>query len=543
MPSPGFHYSTMTLNSLDLKKGWMFMLDNCAEWRKFWFVLDSSGLKYYTNSDAEERDEPEGEIDISCCLEVVEFEADKNYGLQIHMRDAEITLSAMTSRIRRNWIDVLQRRIRTTKSPDNTRCPDNTGTRSTSQNAEMFGFSHPDRHDSGSEPTCPSHDDPDLTSLPLTNHREAGVGRDTEQEKRLGDRTKWFQEAISDREAESPWDKVQLKKGAVACVKPQIPEIMTGTDIEKKWEDFEKIPVGDMWSFSLIGSEASQGTNQALQTEVTSLKQEIEVPRTDRAGYGSAVPCGPGSPCASRLEELEREHRKRLQEMEREHEGERKEMETQREQMLKKEAHHAAQAIEALRKAHQEELERVKGGGEQTDSTGLKSECVCLQQELDGLSERYTQRCVELTQLQNTTGQRHTLIEERHREMEQLQRENQELQARLTEEMSLMRSFITDQRSGIVPVRSYEHSASELEMLLRAKENEIEYLHKEISCLRSEIQSLIKEKQELSERYKAVYVELCGLKGLSDLEISSLKEHLRLTNAALKEEQQHQLRP
>lgn len=29
-------------------------------------------------------------------------------------------------------------------------------------------------------------------------------------------------------------------------------------------------------------------------------------------------------------------------------------------------------------------------------------------------------------------------------------------------------------------------------MLLRAKENEIEYLHKEISCLRSEIQSLIK---------------------------------------------------
>lgn len=67
------------------------------------------------------------------------------------------------------------------------------------------------------------------------------------------------------------------------------------------------------------------------------------MPRTDRAGYGSAVPCGPGSPCASRLEELEREHRKRLQEMEREHEGERKEMETQREQMLKKEAHHAAQ--------------------------------------------------------------------------------------------------------------------------------------------------------------------------------------------------------
>lgn len=94
------------------------------------------------------------------------------------------------------------------------------------------------------------------------------MGRDTEQEKRLGDRTKWFQEAVSDREADSPWDKVQLKKGAVARVMPQIPETMTGTDIEKKWEDFEKIPVGEMRSLSLIGSDAPQGTPDALQTEV-----------------------------------------------------------------------------------------------------------------------------------------------------------------------------------------------------------------------------------------------------------------------------------
>ncbi|KAK3510874.1 hypothetical protein QTP70_022831 [Hemibagrus guttatus] len=483
------------------------------QWRKFWFVLDSSGLRYYTNPDAEERDRPDGEIDISCCLDVVEFKADKNYGLQIHMNDAEITLSAMTSRIRRNWIDVLQRCIRSTESPDNVR----------------------------SEPTSPSHDDPDMMSLPLTNHREAGVGRDTEQEKRLGDRTKWFQEAASDREADSPWDKVQLKKGAVACVMPRIHETMTGMDIEKKWEDFEKIPAGEMRSLSLIGSEAPQGTNEGLQSEMP-LRQQMEVTRKCRARSGSELPCGPGSLCASRLEELEREHRVRLQEMERAHERDRRELETQREQMLRDEAQHAAKAIEALRKAHQEELERLRGG-EQTVVSESKSECVSLQQELDGLSERYTQRCVELTDLQNVKGQRHTLIEERHKEVEQLRKENQELQARLTEEMSLMRSFITGQRSGVVPVGSYERSASELEMLLRVKENEIEYLHKEISCLRNEIQSLIKEIQDVSERYKAVYMELCALKGLSDQEISSLKEHLRLTNAALDEEQQHQLRP
>lgn len=149
---------------------------------------------------------------------------------------------------------------------------ENSATNFTSQNAETFRISPPDRRDSGSEHTSPSHDDPDVMSLPLTNHREAGVGRDTEQEKRLGDRTKWFQEAISDKETDSPWDKVQLKKGAVACVMPHIPETMTGTDIEKKWEDFEKIPVGDVRSLSLIGSEAPQGTNEEPESEVQHLR-------------------------------------------------------------------------------------------------------------------------------------------------------------------------------------------------------------------------------------------------------------------------------
>lgn len=72
--------------------------------------------------------------------------------------------------------------------------------------------------------------------------------------------------------------------------------------------------------------------------------------RKGLAGSGSAVPCGLGSPCALRLEELEREHRERLQEMERAHESEKREMETQREQMLREEAHHAAQGECCLHK-------------------------------------------------------------------------------------------------------------------------------------------------------------------------------------------------
>ncbi|XP_017571969.1 TRIO and F-actin-binding protein [Pygocentrus nattereri] len=520
----------MTLDPLDFKKGWMFMLDDTAEWRKFWFVLDNSGLKYYTDPESEERDEPDGEIDVRRCVRVVEFEADKNYGLQIHTRDGEVTLSAMTSRIRRNWIDILQRHIRPNGLPDIT----------LHMNSDKdTSSSHPDQHNSGSEVMSPVQDEPDMMSSPSTNQREAGVGRDKDQEKRLEDRTKWFQEGLLDREGESPWDKVQLKKGTVASVThmmPQISETLIGTDIEKKWEDFEKIPFGEMMLISSNGSQAQPATSEALQKEVLSLRQQVEALRKGRIGGGPIVPCGPDTPCASKLEQIEREHRERLQEMEREHERERREMEREKERLLKEEAQNAIQAMEALRKAHQEQLEKVRGG-QQTDSTLLLPESVSLQQELEGLSERYSQRCVELRRVQHTAGQKHTLIQEKEREVLQLRKENQDLQARLTEEMSLMRSFITGQKSGVVSIGSLEHSSSELEMLLRVKENEIEYLHKEIGCLRNEIQSLTKEKQELSERYKAVYVELSGIKGLSDREIMSLREHLRLTNAALEEEQ------
>lgn len=69
----------------------------------------------------------------------------------------------------------------------------------------------------------------------------------------------------------------------------------------------------------------------------------MEVPRKGSAASGSALSCGPGSLCASRLEELEGEHRERLQEMERAHERERRELEMQREQMLREEVQQAAQ--------------------------------------------------------------------------------------------------------------------------------------------------------------------------------------------------------
>ncbi|XP_077101904.1 uncharacterized protein triobpa isoform X2 [Siphateles boraxobius] len=519
-------------------QGWMYLLDEDEEWRKHWFVITDSDLRYYRDSEAEERDEADGEIYLRHCLQVEEYDADKNYGLQLHMRDGLVSLSAMTSRIRRNWIDTLRRRISFRDSAESIQHPDNSDIsdreNSSSQNAPSR--TSPAPHDPGSDVSGPCQDHTDMTSSPLTDRREAGEGRDRDQERRLEDRTKWFQEGISDREGEDPWEKVELKKGATPVIptKPQVPKTQTVPDIERKWADFEQLPIG--LNKSAVVSQNPQATNEVLQREVMSLRQQIEALREVRVGGL----CAPDAPCALRLEEMEREHRERMTEIHNEHERERREMERDKQRLLQEEAKNTVQAMEALRKSHQEEIERLKvlgGGGEPTDPSIKQQlhESLSLQRELGGLSERYSQQCVELNRVQNSTEERDGAIRQKERDMEQLRQENQELQARLTEEMSLMRSFITGQRSGVVPLGSYERSTSELEMLLKVKESEVDYLHKEISCLRKEVQTLTKENEALSERYKEVYVELTELRGRSERDINALKEHLKLTDAALEE--------
>lgn len=114
----------------------------------------------------------------------------------------------------------------------------------------------------------------DMTSSPLPKRREAGEGRDKEHERRLEDRTKWFQDGASDRDGDDPWEKVELKKGAATSevlIQTQAPDAQTGVDIERKWEDFEQLPFGESKTPSPSGSQSKEATNDALQREVTQL--------------------------------------------------------------------------------------------------------------------------------------------------------------------------------------------------------------------------------------------------------------------------------
>uniref|UniRef100_A0A8D2ZN71 Myosin phosphatase Rho interacting protein n=1 Tax=Scophthalmus maximus TaxID=52904 RepID=A0A8D2ZN71_SCOMX len=108
----------MTPDLLNFKKGWMVKLDEQGQWKKYWFVLTDHSLRYYKDSIAEEASDLDGEIDLSTCYNVTEYQAQRNYGFQIHTQEGVHTLSAMTAGIRRNWIQAVMKNVRPSTAPD-----------------------------------------------------------------------------------------------------------------------------------------------------------------------------------------------------------------------------------------------------------------------------------------------------------------------------------------------------------------------------------------------------------------------------------------
>ncbi|KAM7419099.1 hypothetical protein PAMA_016288 [Pampus argenteus] len=572
-----------------------------TQWRKHWFVLSDASLRYYRDSEAEESDDLDGAINLTSCVNVSDCEVEKNYGLQIQTKRAVFTLSAMTSRIRRNWVKLLKQAIQNNMHQSVTVSEKENPLSRRPSSCQPPGLTC---EDSGFEPlsssttAANSHQayhqhqaaDGDLdTDVSPATQREEGEGWDREQAKRLEERNKWFEEGVPFGEMGSRWDCMELKKGSLS-----VPVIKTmDSEVNRKWTEFERLSFRDMSVQSLIGVQTCESsTPQASQTyqsspreteqsvtrsqtdtssskgvppslngaqtihtnkaeapqkEVLSLRKQVESTKREYAAMDIDVgsPCGPGAPCRARLEAMEVAHRKALQELQDKHAQEIRELEGERDKVLREESQAAAKAIEALRASHREELERevekarwLGGGAAHVDSLyrGHMPQADDLHSELDVLSERYSQKCLELSRTEQSSKSRETELGCKERELEQLRRENQELKAKLAEEISRMRYFITGQRSDMVSPGSAERTASEVEILLRAKENEVQYLKKEISCLQSEVQSLTKEKEKAYERYKEAYVELSDMKGRSQLEKSSLNEHLRLANAALQEE-------
>ncbi|KAF4093004.1 hypothetical protein AMELA_G00027150 [Ameiurus melas] len=109
---------TPTPDLLNFKKGWMTRLGEDGKWRKHWFVLTNQSLRFYRDSVAEEAADLDGEINLSTCYDITDFPVQRNYGFQIHTKDGVFTLCAMTSGIRRNWIQAVMKNVQTSVAPD-----------------------------------------------------------------------------------------------------------------------------------------------------------------------------------------------------------------------------------------------------------------------------------------------------------------------------------------------------------------------------------------------------------------------------------------
>ncbi|KAF6340687.1 TRIO and F-actin binding protein [Rhinolophus ferrumequinum] len=586
--------AAMTPDLLNFKKGWMSILDvpgeprspplttvSPSQWKKHWFVLTDSSLKYYRDSTAEEADELDGEIDLRSCTDVTEYAVQRNYGFQIHTKDAVYTLSAMTSGIRRNWIEALRKTVRPTSAPDVTKLSDcnkeNTlhsyGTPKGSLKAgeqrmgsEVIGRGGPRKADGQRlsldyvELSPLTQGSPQRARTPARTLDRPAKQEELERDlaQRSEERRKWF-EAVDSRATEAPAGEGPRRALGAPLTEDQ--QSRLSEEIEKKWQELEKLPLRENKRVPLTALlNQSRGerpgppsdNHEALEKEVQSLRSQLEAWRvqgeapqgTPQSQDDGHIPPGYISQeaCERSLAEMESSHQQVMEELQRHHERELQRLQQEKEWLLAEETAATASAIEAMKKAYQEELSRElsKTRSFQQGPDGVRkqhqSDVEALKRELQVLSEQYSQKCLEIGALTRQAEEREHTLRRCQQEGQELLRHNQELHARLSDEIDRLRGFIASQGTGNSCGRS-ERSSCELEVLLRVKENELQYLKKEVQCLRDELQMMQKDKRFASGKYQDVYVELNHIKTRSEREIEQLKEHLRLAMAALQEKE------
>ncbi|KAI4905434.1 hypothetical protein NFI96_016627, partial [Prochilodus magdalenae] len=157
-----------------------------------------------------------------------------------------------------------------------------------------------------------------------------------------------------------------------------------------------------------LGSGDAHSLRQTYEQELETLKATCEL------GFSS----------------MEQSHQRVIEEMQRQHQIEVERLTEEREKVLQEETNATIAAIEAMRKAHKEELEKsqkAQQSGANTDISKLRAqfdeELDSLHRELEVLSEQYSQKCLENAHMSRT-------VETERQALSSTERENQELRTR-----------------------------------------------------------------------------------------------------------------
>nr|XP_013003771.1 myosin phosphatase Rho-interacting protein isoform X3 [Cavia porcellus] len=550
---------------LNFKKGWLTKQYEDGQWKKHWFVLADQSLRYYRDSVAEEAADLDGEIDLSTCYDVTEYPVQRNYGFQIHTKEGEFTLSAMTSGIRRNWIQTIMKHVHPTTTPDVT----SSLPEEKSKNSSAFE-------------TCPR---PSEKQEPEPGEPDPEQKRSRARERRREGRSKTFdwaefrpiQQALAQERASI--------MGTSDARDPGYPEVESGElerERARRREERRKrfgmldavdgpsiedaalrmevdrspgLPVADLKTQN-VHVEIEQRWHQV---ETTPLREEKQVPiaplhlssedRNDRlSAHELTSLLEKEATCERGFAAMEETHQKKIEDLQRQHQRELEKLREEKDRLLAEETAATISAIEAMKNAHREEMERELEKSQRSQISSINSDIEALrrqyleelqsvQRELEVLSEQYSQKCLENAHLAQALEAERQALRQCQRENQELNAHNQELNNRLAAEITRLRTLLTGDGDGEAASSPLTQGkdAYELEVLLRVKESEIQYLKQEISSLKDELQTALRDKKYASDKYKDIYTELSIAKAKADCDISRLKEQLKAATEALGE--------
>ncbi|XP_051926926.1 myosin phosphatase Rho-interacting protein isoform X4 [Hippocampus zosterae] len=597
--------SVMTPDLLNFKKGWMVKLDEQGQWKKSWFVLTDHSLRYYKDSIAEEASDLDGEIDLSTCYNVTEYQAQRNYGFQIQTQEGVYTLSAMTAGIRRNWIQAVMKNVRPSTAPDVASSTDDHASFS-----PLEGLVRPDvTQDSPSSETSSVERESTQSIIKSRARERRREGRsktfdwaefrpiaqalaqqraqeaeslqadlgELERSRRREERRKRYESVTS-----SAMEHSSLKEGGRMDFQstekvpdsssPQFLERHQKVEevIEQHWRQVEKTPIREERRVPLPSTGSARETvelehlldnykqgmedlkaqlegchqqlldsNKHKQELELQLRTALEREQDIRAGYISPATCERG------FAAMEESHQKVIDELHRKHQRELENLQEEKERLLAEETAATISAIEAMKNAHRNELEReldkarkANNNAENADMDemrrGHEEELCSFQREIEVLSEQYSQKCLENAHLAQALEAERQALRQCQRENQELNAHNQELNNRLAAEITKMRSMTSE--DGVGDTNTIQgKELYELEVMLRVKESEVQYLKQEINSLKDELQACQRDKKYATDKYKDIYTELSIVKAKAERDLGRLRDQLQLAHEALGE--------
>uniref|UniRef100_A0A669BMU6 Myosin phosphatase Rho interacting protein n=1 Tax=Oreochromis niloticus TaxID=8128 RepID=A0A669BMU6_ORENI len=543
----------------------------CGSWKKYWFVLTDHSLRYYKDSIAEEASDLDGEIDLSTCYNVTEYQAQRNYGFQIHTQEGVHTLSAMTAGIRRNWIQAVMKNVRPSTAPDVASSTEDHGSFS-----PLEGLVRPDV----------TQDSPSSEASSVDKEATSGVIKSRARERRREGRSKTFDwaefrpiaQALAQQraqEAESlQADMGELERSRRREERRKRYESVTSSEPASVKEggrtDNER---GDEPPDSLgpVSLERQQMVEEVIeehwrQVEKTPIREERRVPlpttvqsretveleqllESYKQGVCFLLQCArflPQATCERGFAAMEESHQKVIDELQKKHQRELENLKEEKERLLDEETAATIAAIEAMKNAHrtelEKELEKARKANSNTENADIEEirrqheeELCSFQREIEVLSEQYSQKCLENAHLAQALEAERQALRQCQRENQELNAHNQELNNRLAAEITKMRSMTSEDGVGDTNTTIQGKELYELEVMMRVKESEVQYLKQEINSLKDELQAAQRDKKYATDKYKDIYTELSIVKAKAERDLGRLRDQLQLAHEALGE--------